>query len=260
MARTRLTYFFELGDVGWSESIHTTLAPASIVALQGLVTNYTAFRLPLLTNFAQLTHVRVSDDEQFRDISFLPTGLPAPGTAGGRPAGPWTGILIRMIASPTLRRSLFLRGIPQGQFSGRDQNFSPSYLTAMNAYLSQLTSQPYGISGKTANPSIAMTSLVGNTGVASLVSPMVGVAIGSIVQLTGVPTNIAPTRFYRVLGIGPGFAITLAGWPAAINLFGQGFLRLVGKTVTQISGASAGQITERKVGRPFGLLRGRVRR
>jgi hypothetical protein len=260
MARTRLTYFFELGDTGWSESIHSTLSPASVSALQSLVTLYTNIRLPLLHQDAQLTHVRVSDDEQFRDITFFPTGLPAFGQATGFPAGPWTGVLIRMIASTTLRRSLFLRGIPSNCISGRDQHFTPAFQTAINAYTNTIPSQPFGISGKTANPQLAIFSLVGATGVATMTAPMVGVAVGSIVQLSGVPTSIVPTRLFRVLAVGPGFAITLAGWPRLIDLNGQGFLRLLGKSVVQISQVSAGLITERKVGRPFGQLRGRARR
>jgi hypothetical protein len=260
MSRTRITYFFELGDVGWSESIHSTLAPTSIAALQSLVTLYTNVRLPLLSVEAQITHVRVSDDDLFRDISFFPTGLPVFGLASGRAAGPWTGVLIRMIASSTLRRSLFLRGIPSGQIDGRNQFFGAGYLAAMNTYLAALSANPFGISGKSANPAIPMLSMIGATGVAALTGPMVGVAVGSVVQVTGVPTATLPVRYYRVIAVGPGFAITLAGWPSLVSLANTGFLRLTTKAVTQISGASAGLITERKVGRPFGQLRGRARR
>jgi hypothetical protein len=261
MARTRLTYFFELGDTGWSESIHTTLSPSSISALQSLVNVYTTVRLPLLFQDAFLTHVRVSDDDQFRDISFFPTGLPAPGQATGAvAAGPWTGVLIRMIASTTLRRSLFLRGLPGNQHDGRNQKFSPAYQSAMNAYLAALPANPFGISGKSAFPAIPILSLVGATGVVQLAGPIAGLAVGSIIQLTGVPTALVPTRFYRVVSVVSGSNFTVAGWPTLVSLSNQGFFRLTTRAVTQISAATAGLITERKVGRPFGQLRGRSRR
>jgi hypothetical protein len=260
MSRVRLTYFFELGDTGWSESIHTTLAPASVTALQTLVTNYTNVRLPLLNQDAQLTHVRVSDDDTFRDIIFFPTGLPAPGTATGFPAGPWTGVLIRMIASSTLRRSLFLRGVPANCIDGRNQHFTPAFQAAMNAYLAFLSpANPVGISGKTANPSVAITQAVGATGVLTGTAILAGATVGSIIQITGVPTSILPVRFYRAIAFS-GFSVTLAGWPSTVSLVNQGFMRLTTKSVVQITAASAGLITERKVGRPFGQLRGRARR
>lgn len=260
MPRTRLTYFFELGDAGWSESIHTTLSTASVAALQTLVTNYTAVRLPLLIGEAQLTHVRISDDEVFRDIAFFPTGLPAPGGFSGPAAGPWDALLIRMIASSTLRRSLFLRGLPQTVMDGRHQSFRPAFQSAVNAYLAFLSpANPVGIAGKSANPQIAILSAVAATGVVTLTGVMLGASIGSVVQLTGVPTSLAPTRYYRVINVA-GPVLTLAGWSPLVTLVNQGFLRLTTKTVVQVTSSSAGLITERKVGRPFGQLRGRVKR
>jgi hypothetical protein len=260
MARVRLTYFFELGDTGWSESVHTTLPPTSVPAIQALVGQYTAMRLPCLSNEAQLTHVRVSDDDTFRDILFLATGLPASGTYSKPPAGPWTGLLITLVATPTLRRSLFMRGIPKQIVDGRNPTFDATFTAAINNYLAGMIASPFAISGKTANPSRPITTAVGATGVVTTVG-VTGAAVGDTIQVIGVPTSVLPTRFYRVIGVdNVASTVTLAGWPLAVNLTNVGFLRRTTKEVVQISQAVSGLITERKVGRPFGQLRGRARR
>jgi hypothetical protein len=254
----RLTFFYELFDAGWTESVHTKLVDKP--SLMTLASQYIAARLPLLHPKAFLTHVRISDDLVFRDILLDPISLPQAGTFATTtlaPDTPWNALDVRIQAGVTVNRSLYLRGIPAGQMNAN--TFNPTALFAANLgkYLGFLvTNGNIAIKCKDRSviPNLILTSTA--LGVVTLATPIANAAAGQRVQLLGVLRSLSPQRSY-VIGAGSTTTVlNLLGWPGLV-LAGTGFIRQNVVALPQVTDAVCDTNTERRSGRPFGLLRGR---
>jgi hypothetical protein len=256
VALFRTTFFYEQRDNGWSESVHSLLTdPVSLIAQ---ATGYVLVRMPLATPSTLLTHIRISDDAVFRDVILDPLVLPIPGTAPTAiNESPWTAVDVRMSTSPLVQRSLFLRGLPDGQVNGSLPDFSPGFQASFNAWKSELLTDNWAIKQKDRSQVKQPILSVDGTGNVVMAVPLAGIAVKSVVQLLGVPRSKVPGRLFLIDVFTDASHFHVRGWPPGVTLTSTGFFRPVVYIVTGINQVVADAITERRVGRPFGLLRGR---
>jgi hypothetical protein len=256
MALFRTTFFFEQRDNGWSESVHSILTDP--IALKAQAIGYVLVRMPLCTPSTLLTHIRISDDLVFRDIILDPLVLPIPGTnPEAVNESPWTAVDVRMSASPTVQRSLFLRGLPDGQVDGSLPEFTPGFQASFNAFKSELLTDNWGIKQKDRSQVKQPILSVDGLGNVVMAVPLAGLAVKSVVQLLGVPRSKVPGRLFLIDVFTDASHFHVRGWPAGVTLTSQGFFRPVVYLITPIVQVVADAVTERRTGRPFGLLRGR---
>lgn len=136
MPLIRATFFFkDSGGYGWTETIHNAGADLTTVLPRAL--SLATTRRNMLGSTARLTFIRVSDDEVKRDsrVIQIPTGDQ---TARLGPDASSdianTALVVRMeTASPVKRRTLSMRGIPDGTVSNAGQytpdgNFSNTFM------------------------------------------------------------------------------------------------------------------------------------
>lgn len=258
-AQFRITLFFEVGGDGWSESYHSSLQNPTTVVTQAIT--LVGLRIQMLPANIDLTHVRISDDLIFRDIYFDFLTLPVNGTYVGVPQlPPWNALLIKMQGTDArFIRNLFLRGIPTDQVSG--QTFTPqkTWLTAYNAYLNYLTGGGFAIKAKDVTQvkqPIASVSATGVVAMQSAIPGLTGVPPNNLVEILGVKRSLSPTRVYQLASFTSTSAFSLRGWPNLL-LANQGYFRLQLTVLATVIKVANGGITERRVGRPFGVPRGR---
>jgi hypothetical protein len=256
MPLNRLTFFFEQGENGWSEAIHTT--STSIPGLVAAATAYRNVRMPLLNAYATLVHVRISDDMVFRDVLFDPFRLPQSGLFGKSfPAeAPWTAIDVRLGASPTVQRSLFLRGLPAGMISDTTIAGTPSFNASLAAYATRLLNAEFAIKNKDRGQFKQPITSIDAAGNVVMGIPLTGVNQQSVIQVLGIPRSVIPIRFFKVNTVTDQSHFQLRGW-AGQTVGARGFLRPDVQVLSTITGFQTTVATERRVGRPFGQQRGR---
>jgi hypothetical protein len=150
MALTKVTFFFEQGKWGWSETLYnsatqTSVALTSARALVGPRRN-------LLAKESQLTAIRASLDDPQRDSLFY--SVPNADGFGLQGLGnsdiPNTCLVMRMEATDQHRRSYPLRGIPDEMVTnGGVWKPDAPYIAAINAYRAALINTTWGIAGNT---------------------------------------------------------------------------------------------------------------
>jgi hypothetical protein len=257
---TRITLFFELGDTGWSESYHTGLDP-TIFAFPSLIGQLMAYRQAMLSNKVQIVDVRVSDDLLFRDIGYVTSLTPAQGVLVGRTAAPTTALLLRMYGGPPpyrYFRNLFLRGLPSTVVDGRAYTGATNLIfnAAVNAFAFFLTGGLFSIKVKDITP--PLSEIVSSDAVGNIVtlSPVAGIALLSHVQIYGVPRSFLKRRAYRVGVLTDPQHFNLFPWGGQV-LHNVGKIRVSADTLVPLTKVSIERITERRVGRPFGVPVGR---
>lgn len=252
----RVTFFFAEGENGWSESVHSTLGAFSGVL--AAVFKYITARMSCCPSSVFLTHVRISDDNVFRDVYLDPVALPAPGTyiGGGPGDSPWTALDVRMTATPVVQRSLFMRGIPIGQVSGSVYQPNAKFLAAVTAFTNQLLTNGWGIKNKDRTQQKQPIASVDNVGNVVLTMGIAGLTVGDTVQFLGIKRSILPKRTYIVETVTSATVFSLRGYSGP-PIVGVGFVRKIVLLVLPLDNVVVDNTTERRVGRPFGLLRGR---
>lgn len=256
MALFRLTFFYESNENGWSESIHTT--SQDLAGLSGLALTYANLRMAFSHLETFMTHVRISDDLVFRDIILDPINLPRKGQFGKAASAeaPWTALDLRLQAGPTVTRSLFIRGLPDGQIDSNLPSFTPAFQTVYMQFVNNLLEGPFGIKNKDRTQVKQPINTISAGGVVNMTNPIAGLANLDTVQLLGIPRSKQPKRSFTVINFVDASNFTLRGWTGgAVNQ--QGFLRRVNYIISPIVFAATDFATTRHVGRPFGLQRGR---
>jgi hypothetical protein len=256
MALFRLTFFFEQLENGWSESVHTTASDT--LTLIALASGYASRRMAFCHSSTFLSHIRISDDLTFRDVILDPIPLPING--GFKPTGfaegPWTALDARMSATPTVQRSLFVRGFPAGQINSNQTNFTAAFQAAYRAWTQYVTDNVFGIKNKDRTQLKQPINTISPAGVVTMANPIAGLANLATVQLLGIPRSVIPKRTYTVVNFVDGSNFSLRGYSGpAISM--RGYLRLISYVILQINQIVTDFVTERRVGRPFGVLRGR---
>jgi hypothetical protein len=259
MPLNRITFFFEQVGNGWSESLHIDADGDDV--LRGYANDYARVRLAISSPETLLTHIRISDDEVFRDIILDPIPLPLRGTfkqAGNIAESPWTALDVRMgTTDKRVQRSLFLRGIPDDQVDGALPSFTAAYRTAIDAWRGYITLSVWAVKAKDRAQAKQPIFTIDGAGNVITTIPLVGVSNLSTIQILGIPRSIVKTRLYRVANVTDQSHFQLRGWTSGL-IAGRGFVRPLVYRLYQIDQTLIDAATERRVGRPFGLLRGRA--
>jgi hypothetical protein len=256
MPAFRLTFFFEQLENGWSESIHTTATDT--LTLIALATGYANRRMAFCQTQTFLTHIRISDDEVFRDVILDPIPLPMQGAfkPAGQAEGPWTALDARMSANPRVQRSLFVRGFPAGQINSNAPAFTAAFQAAYTAWTTYITDNVFAIKNKDRAQQKQPIDTISAAGVVRMANPIAGLANLATVQVLGIPRSQIPKRTFTVVNFVDGSNFTLRGYTGPV-IAQRGYLRLVTFSLLVINQIVTDFVTERRVGRPFGVLRGR---
>ena len=111
----------------------------------------------------------------------------------------------------------------------------------------------------TTQPKVPIFTLSGPTGVITTTANVPGLLVGETLQLLGIRRSVMPARFVRVTAVDAvNFRWTVVGLPAGVTLGPGGFVRRLHYVNDAVVQAIPERITERRDGRPFGLLRGRA--
>jgi hypothetical protein len=257
MALFRLTFFYEQDENGWSESIHSS--SNRLDSLIGQVDVYSVNRMAFTAAGTSLTHVRISDDQVFRDVLLDPITLPRRGqykSVNSKSDSPFTALDLRLSAAPTVQRSMFVRGIPDNQVDGIFPAFEANFATKYNAWVAILSQGGFSIKNKDRSQLKQPINTISPAGVVNMTSPIPGLANLSTVQVLGIPRSQIPKRTFTVVNFIDGSNFSLRGYAGA-SIAGRGFFRLVNYVLLPITQAATDFVTERRIGRPFGQQRGR---
>lgn len=114
--RLRATFFFkDSNGYGWTETIHSQ--KPDLTSIMAAAKDLIVPRRNMLGNTAYLVFIRVSDDLVKRDslIYQVPAGdQQSRGSPEGSADIANTSLVVRLQSNPTVRRTLFMRGVPDG--------------------------------------------------------------------------------------------------------------------------------------------------
>jgi hypothetical protein len=204
-------------------------------------------------------HIRVSDDDTFRDVAGSPVTLPATGTFGPLEEFMSVALLVRMEAGPLIQRNLFLRGLPRGQLQGRVFTPDSVFRSRLNAYNNALLTGAWGINAKDRTQVKARIKSIAADGTVVMRDSITGLTITSVIQLLGVPRSVIGTRQFQLDDFTDDkhFKLSLGG-ELLTPITGRGYFRRRVYTIAPLTIVDEPRITERRTGRPFGVLRGRA--
>lgn len=294
MATIKATMFFEFGELGWSDSFLTGNYTGVDLAVADAVT-LTKARYLLCPKPVQLIGVRVSDVNVFRDsrfVSYIGMGSP-PNSNYAAGLDPSSCLLIRFEATPLFRRIFELRGVPENIVTGQPVQLIDPLPQVFKNYLAKFT---VGLTGGSLQPSIApLPGNWGIWGEAAGLNPVVNINAMTILPDFKSLVLTMATQMVKVIPPGPGSvplavndyiiitrtkgahgvngiwqistAATAAPWIYTLRSRNhlislptsavEGVARALVKTVIPFDKFSVEGMSERKVGRPFGLRRGR---
>lgn len=257
VTRYRITTEFAMVRDGWSESLHTTYTSRSNI--NTLVDAYLTARLNCAQSSVTVLSVRVSDDVQFRDILFYPNWIGARGALIEPAAPPYVALNYRMAAGPLIFRNFFLRGLPRAIVNARIIDTGYTHYGSFTAFRDFLKGNGVGINSKPPRTDAKMVKDYDpSDGTFTLTGAIPGMANDLPLVLTKVPRSIVGPRIWRVATTTAGDVFTLQKWPLAVNIKNFGFFRSAVPTIENTTDCQIRAVTERRVGRPFGLLRGRA--
>lgn len=271
MALFKSTWFFELGCMGWSESLYvdaTTHNDALFVAQL-----YRADRVNMLSKPGRMTFIRISDNAIQGDAQL--TAIPKKdGQAFALPfpsAAAWQTALVRMNTNDFLnRRNMFLRGIPDSD-EGNRVDFPPGGLKLGAAFQKAFNIWKLGLK-TTGWKFLGIDATVPFQQITNITAVLPGVPIILTVDAHGIPdgSKVLVRGVQGMKGINTQWFVTV---PSAnllslvnsenevtgVHKFG-GEVRLTTIIPHLIDVANVIKLTHRQTGRPFGLAVGRRKR
>lgn len=248
------TQIFDGHGAGWSESIYVYGTGIGGVRVE---TNLLMFeRDDMLGLGYSGSFARITKYNDRRQTLFYPSPLEAGSHEDGDT--PWNAVLARLVAANGMRRSLMLRGWPDKCFTNGNFTPIPSVGFALTRYYARLRNGSFAIVGinpdNVKKPYISIEpSAVVTFGAAHGFNP------GDIVYLVRAKDTTGKTIRGRTSVIEPVTAntLTLKSWPLGATSF-VGSLRKYDLVDSVIVDAFTERAALRKVGRPFGLYRGRA--
>jgi hypothetical protein len=261
----RATFFFKdaVGS-GWTETIHNT--GADLTTVRSAALRLVPLRVALMGSTSSLEKVRISDDLVFRDSSlyYVPTGNQMNKSALDGSDFSDNCVLTNLRATATSRRSLYMRGYPDG-ISMNSGQFSPTpqWSAAFINWQTELLASNWAIKSRDKliipDPiTAAVQALPSGIVTVTTLNPH-GFNAGDGINISGVrPPASALNGNYTVLSVaGLTFSVALN---SIMNTFvGGGRAIKYGYLLWPITSATAERIAERKAGAPFDLRRGRRR-
>ena len=260
MALFRTTWFYKVKNYGWTENFHHPVEDVPTIAAR--CRDLVPYRKSILANDAELVGIRISDDDIFRDSTFLndPT-IVGPGTFPGTSDPAFTALLCRFDASTLTRKSLYLRGIPDELVENGAFLNSVDWLPRFNAWRDRVISFGFGIKrlSTTANPFYDVLS-IGADGTV-LLAQVHTLTAGMKVHFTGV--RITPKLPTALVVFNPVTSSTfnLPQWAPRGSYLPTGakVRRYIFQIVSIVSGSSE-RVVKKSTGRPFDTPVGRRRR
>lgn len=296
MPMAKVTFFYEYGSYGWSESLWHTYT-SDLIECSTDAEAYGAARAKISGAGVYLAAMRFSDDIIYRDSKFDPQsfytanpGVPGPtspvpnavqvvGQVGGEstpPANPYDAVQIRMEGGSLYRREMMVRGLPQSIMS---VNFGPviqgvyaqAFTAWTNLFLRNWLFRAKDRAGNHAlNPVVGIVAPAGGLPGGAIV-PNVVVAVGNQVQLLGFRGLRGIRGRYYVQSIaapggvgGPYSVVYLNGLSSGNEANVNGFIQMLttqpGVPQPSYQAITAVRVigqTHRKTGRPFEGHRGR---
>lgn len=267
----RVVFQFNHPRGGWSETFYTNAGSLNIALAEADA--LASARGSILVPSAEMVAYRVADVDNLRSsVLFKPIYTPWPDSAEGCDA-PWTGALYGVYATPTsVSRRLLLRGVPDELFTQRppigDVIAQKWRQDAINLFFAVLYNPANNWSIRrfdvSAQPGAFISSLTNTVGVSSITvrpNSVPPVLVGQYVQVYGVRGVCPPLARSKVLSTNtPNDTFTIPGTLPVDYTYpgGARFVRL-GFVYSQITQVQFERVSTRKIGRPFGLIRGRRR-
>jgi hypothetical protein len=267
MALNRATFFFkDTNQHGWTETIHSQKSdlPSVLTAAKAVV----PLRVKCLGQSSRLVYVRVSDDLVVRDSQVYVVPLddqvpknPDLGTSD--PAN--TSLVVRLQASSLVRRTLYMRGLPDNIVEDAG-HYSPTPLFSANfaLWVSQLVSDSWAI--KTVDrlivqhiiTSVAQDVVTGRITVTTLDAH--GLTLTSGVQIKGAKGAVAINGLHPIYALPSALSFVINSTVIIPAYLGGGLAAIPGYVLAQITQGTPVRIGERKAGRPFDSPVGRRRK
>lgn len=245
----------KLRESGWSESVYRQNASDLKSQIAPAIALGDKRRL-LLGQTADVIGITVVDvATPGRGVTY---GRVGPGTTGFLTDTPQQALLIKLYSEKPNNRELSLRGVPDAQIVSGDYQPTPGYAPLVADYLAMLTNGDWYFPGvDTLLPRSRVLSVINQT---VTVDGVVSYPYGTPVEfyrtydqyrnLMRGPQLVGDTvtsHVFKLLTINPTTVIT------------SGFIRQIGRTIAKINGFDGLiRIHNHKVGRPFGLVRGRA--
>lgn len=260
MTMFRTTWFFKVNNYGWTENLHHSAVDLATVSAR--VNTLAPFRKAILAGNAQLAAVRISDDDLFRDSTVnVNPPIFGNGTYPGVSDPAFTSLLIRWDASPTTRKSLYLRGIPDELVDTGVFTNDPTWQTRWNDYRNQVIALGFAIKrlSVTANPIFTLFQ-VDAAGIATT-NQLHNFLAGDRVHVTGIKTTPPVPPAFTVLTPTSSFSFALGNWaPRGLQIPNNGKVRKYLFEVVPITAGVWLRVIKKSTGRPFDSPVGRRRR
>lgn len=259
----RITLFFQQGDYGWTESYFPPSTDyTSATAFANLLAPIRVGLLAAGGSTPVMTGYRVSDDTVFRDALVQFFQPPLQGALSGNPLHPTTCLLLRLTATPLVRRPLYARGIPDSLMRADGSYIPGPALGAVNTLRNFLKGPPAWLVKTSLTSPLAQIFRLGNVTAPNnftTIQPH-GFNANDTVIVKGTSRHRNPVGIWKV-GPGPGITtFTLVGvdLPADYAYVPLSLgVQLKTFTYQGITIVNDERITERATGRPFGVPRGR---
>jgi len=258
MPALRVTFFFEVGSFGWTETyfrtddFSTVEAPVKALAVK---------RSALLTKGAFLSYIRVSDDAVFRDAMIIepPLELPEKNLKAIEGAPPFVSLLVRMENGVKYWRFLFLRPLPKAAININNQfTLNANWLDPWVGFKNQLllgwgfkVIEKAGI-----NPEKAVESYTQNAGQVTVTSTAHGLQSGDEIRIYGGQGVGRPKGNQFVVRVSNDTFTLVKTFPVFQYSGGSKFTTKK-KSIVPITGSLWERVNHRDTGRPFGQSRGR---
>lgn len=262
MVAMRVSFFFEQGPYGWSESVHNLGASYTQVAIPAFALRDA--RLALLPGSAKLTYLRISDDEAPRDSVLLNEFAANVGLSPVPNSDPtFTSNLIRISASSRVRRALYMRPAFLGEGSNGDRVVNdPQWLNRYPAWRNQLLDAANGWAVRfwaDSDTGLNVQGVDNSTGNLVINIPGAGLAVDTSFKLRNFSANVRLNGQYRITAkTGDLYTVTpnkLAGQTILVYAMGKAFT--TSRAMLPVTGCTFVRTTSRKTGRPFASPRGR---
>jgi hypothetical protein len=241
---------------GWTESFYSYASGRGSARSQ--FADLMAERDDLLGLGYDGPFARVTNYNNRRDTQFFQAGLAAGSHLDGDT--PWQALLIRIIGANGMHRSYLPHGFPDDWFKKGDWTPDGNASASLFRFFAKLKQGSWALVGQDPTKPIKPIVAISGGGLATFAAPH------------GYPDNTRVYAFrvkdalgknikgqFTVLNSPSATTAQLSGWPVARS-GDSGGLREVNVVDSVIVDAFVERAALRKVGRPFGLYRGRARR
>lgn len=261
MTAIRATFFFEQGKYGWSESLHNTSSGLQNVMDQAVA--LAAKRVKMLPEFCQLSYIRVSDDEQERDTIVRNVTPPNFDAAVSASASAFTACLLRLEASPTRRRLMYMRPAALSEGANSDPVIDdPSWLIGFTAWAALVSSAPWAVKYTEASGAkVPINQLSQNIDLLNVgVSSTAGFTAGDRVYIGKLPAGKSAMGYYKVRNVIDATSMYVQSYRGPnIDVGAGGYIQKRVTGLAAIQTVIKLRVTSRKTGRPFDSPHGRSR-